>query len=159
MEESLSRKSGVFGEIKNYFQIPDIDIRTYSPLALAYIGDGIYDLVIRSMVVGHGNTKASQLHQHTSHLVKAHTQSEMMEYLLPVLTEEEEDYYRRGRNAKSPTMAKNATMGDYRRATGFEALMGYLYLTDQFTRLMELVNTGLRGIGAREAVGERQEQI
>ncbi len=158
MEESLIRESGVFGEIKKYFQIPDIDIRTYSPLALAYIGDGIYDLVIRSMVVGHGNTKASHLHQHTSHLVKAHTQSEMMEYLLPVLTEEEEDYYRRGRNAKSPTMAKNATMGDYRRATGFEALMGYLYLTDQFARLMELVNTGLRGIGAKEAVGERQEQ-
>lgn len=143
MEESLNVQLEIFGEIKKYFHIRDIDIRTYSPLTLAYIGDGIYDLVIRSIVVGHGNTKASQLHQHTSHLVKAHTQSEMMEYLLPVLTEEEEDYYRRGRNAKSPTMAKNATMGDYRRATGFEALMGYLYLTGQFQRLLELVNTGL----------------
>mgnify|MGYP002710418774 FL=1 len=155
MEESLSVQMEIFGEIKKYFHIRDIDIRTYSPLTLAYIGDGIYDLVIRSIVVGHGNTKASQLHQHTSHLVKAHTQSEMMEYLLPILTEEEEDYYRRGRNAKSPTMAKNATMGDYRRATGFEALMGYLYLTDRFQRLMELVNAGLTGIGAEEAAGEQ----
>ena len=155
MEESLSVQMEIFGEIKKYFHIRDIDIRTYSPLTLAYIGDGIYDLVIRSIVVGHGNTKASQLHQHTSHLVKAHTQSEMMEYLLPILTEEEEDYYRRGRNAKSPTMAKNATMGDYRRATGFEALMGYLYLTDRFQRLMELVSAGLTGIGAEEAAGEQ----
>ena len=158
MEESLNVQLEIFGEIKKYFHIRDIDIRTYSPLTLAYIGDGIYDLVIRSIVVGHGNTKASQLHQHTSHLVKAHTQSEMMEYLLPVLTEEEEDYYRRGRNAKSPTMAKNATMGDYRRATGFEALMGYLYLTGQFQRLLELVNTGLAGIGADDAA-EKEEMI
>lgn len=154
MEESLKEQTAIFTQIKKYFHISDIDIRTYSPLALAYIGDGIYDLAIRSIIVGHGNTKASQLHQHTSHLVKAHTQSAMMEYLLPVLTEEEEDYYRRGRNAKSPTMAKNATMGDYRRATGFEALMGYLYLTDRFERMLELVNTGLAGIGADEAVRE-----
>ncbi|MCD7980864.1 MAG: ribonuclease III [Clostridiales bacterium] len=129
-----------------------MDIRTYSPLTLAFIGDGIYDLVIRSVVVGRGNTRPGQLHSHTSHLVKAHTQSEMMEYLLPELTEEEENYYRRGRNANSPTVAKNATVGDYRRATGFEALMGYLYLTDQFDRLLFLVNEGLKGTGAEEAV-------
>lgn len=152
MEESLIEQTKVFYDIKHFFHVEDVDIRTYSPLTLAYIGDGIYDLVIRSIIVGHGNTKTSQLHQHTSHLVKAHTQSEMMEYLLPELTKEEENYYRRGRNAKSPTMAKNATMGDYRRATGFEALMGYLYLTDQFERLLYLVNTGLQGIGADEAV-------
>lgn len=148
MEESLRIHTKIFGEIKDYFHMKDIDIRTYSPLTLAYIGDGIYDLVIRSVVVGHGNTKASQLHQHTSHLVKAHTQSAMMEYLQPVLTKEEEDYYRRGRNAKSPTMAKNASMGDYRRATGFEALVGYLYLTDQFERLLYLIKVGLKGVGA-----------
>ena len=154
MEEGISAQMSIFGEIKSFFKIKEVDVRTYSPLALAYIGDGIYDLLIRSVIVGHGNTKASQLHQHTSHLVKAHTQSEMMEYLLPLLTEEEEDYYRRGRNAKSPTMAKNATVIDYRRATGFEALMGYLYLTDQFERMMELVNAGLTGMGADEAVLE-----
>ena len=67
----------------------------------------------------------------------------MIEKLLPVLTEEETEVYRRGRNAKSPTMAKNATMSDYRKATGFEALMGYLYLKDEFERLVELVKTGV----------------
>jgi ribonuclease-3 family protein len=67
----------------------------------------------------------------------------MMEVLLPILTEEEADIYRRGRNAKSYTMAKNATMADYRKATGFEALMGYLYLKDEFPRLVELVKYGI----------------
>ncbi|MCD8149467.1 MAG: ribonuclease III [Clostridiales bacterium] len=142
--------AGFFSEITRHFHIKDPNIRTYSPLTLAYIGDGIYDLVIRSIVVGRGNTRASQLHQHTSHLVKAHSQSQMMEYLLPELTEEEADYYRRGRNAKSPTMAKNATVSDYRRATGFEALMGYLYLTDQTQRLLYLVDLGLAGLKQEE---------
>lgn len=136
--------------IRNCFDIPDVDIRTYSPLTLAYIGDGIYDLIIRTMIVGRGNTKASQLHNHTSHLVKAHSQSVMMEYLMPELTEEEVAVYKRGRNAKSPTMAKNATMSDYRRATGFEALMGYLYLSDRFERIMELVPIGLEGLKKEE---------
>ena len=129
--------------IKEQFGIAEVDIRTYSPLTLAYIGDGIYDLVIRSMIVAQGNTKASQLHNHTSHLVKAHSQSAMMEYLLPVLSEEEEAVYKRGRNAKSPTMAKNASMSDYRRATGFEALMGYLYLKEDYTRMLTLVRMGI----------------
>ena len=114
--------------IKEQFNIKEVDIRTYSPLTLAYIGDGIYDLVIRSIVVGRGNTRASQLHNTTSKVVKAHTQAMMIEALSHMLTEVEMDVYRRGRNAKSPTMAKNATMADYRKATGFEALMGYLYL-------------------------------
>lgn len=136
--------------IREQFQIPDVDVRTYSPLTLAFIGDGIYDLIIRSKIVGEGNTRASQLHQHTSHLVKAASQSAMLEYMIPLMTEEEEGVYRRGRNAKSPTMAKNATMKDYRRATGFEALMGYLYLTDQMERLVELVKAGLAGLKEEE---------
>ncbi len=151
MEESLMQDCRIFSQIKQYFSVGDVDIRTYSPLTLAYIGDGIYDLVIRSLIVGQGNTRASQLHQHTSHLVKAHTQSEIIEYLLPQLNAEEENIYRRGRNAKSPTMAKNATVGDYRRATGFEALMGYLYLTDQFERMCFLIKTGLNGTGHAES--------
>lgn len=69
-----------------------MDVATYSPLALAYIGDGIYDLVIRSIVVGKGNTKASRLHQTTSHLVKAHAQATMMETLTPMLTEDERKF-------------------------------------------------------------------
>ena len=75
--------------------------------------------------------------------ISLYTQAEMIEKLLPMLTEEEAEVYRRGRNAKSPTMAKNATMSDYRKATGFEALMGYLYLKDEFERLVELVKTGV----------------
>ena len=132
--------------IKEQFGIKDVDIRTYSPLTLAYIGDGIFDIVIRSVVVGKGNTKASQLHKHTSSIVKAHTQAVMIEALEPHLTKEEADIYRRGRNAKSPTMAKNATMADYRKATGFEALMGFLYLKDEFERLVELVKIGADGL-------------
>ena len=133
--------------IKEQFGIKDVDIRTYSPLTLAYIGDGIFDIVIRSVVVGKGNTKASQLHKHTSSIVKAHTQAVMIEALEPHLTKEEADIYRRGRNAKSPTMAKNATMADYRKATGLEALMGYLYLSDDFERVVELTKLGAQLIG------------
>ena len=133
--------------IKEQFGIKDVDIRTYSPLTLAYIGDGIFDIVIRSVVVGKGNTKASQLHKHTSSIVKAHTQAVMIEALEPHLTKEEADIYRRCRNAKSPTMAKNATMADYRKATGLEALMGYLYLSDDFERVVELTKLGVQLIG------------
>lgn len=150
MEESITKTCPVFSAIREDFHLPNHDIHSYSPLTLAYIGDGIYDLIIRSVIVGQGNTRAGQLHQHTSHLVKAHTQAEMMEHLIPSLTEEENGYYRRGRNAKSPTMAKNATMADYRKATGFEALMGFLYLTDQYDRMIELIRIGLNGIGAVE---------
>lgn len=136
-------EKGIDAYIKEQFHIAPVDIRTYSPLTLAYIGDGIYDLIIRSIVVGKGNTKASNLHKETSRMVKAQAQAKMIELLLPYLTEEEADIYRRGRNAKSPTMAKNATMSDYRKATGFEALMGYLYLKDEFVRLVELVKIAL----------------
>ena len=73
----------------------------------------------------------------------------MIEALLPFLTEEETEIYRRGRNAKSPTMAKNATVADYRKATGFEALMGWLYLRDEFERLVELVKTGAEQLNLR----------
>lgn len=133
---------GIDSYIREQFEVPDVDIRTYSPLALAYIGDCVFDLVIRSVVVGKGNTRANQLHQRTSQIVKAHTQALMIEYLQDQLTEEETEIYRRGRNAKSPTMAKNATMADYRKATGLEALVGYLYLTDRFERVVELVRIG-----------------
>lgn len=142
-------EKGIDAYIRKQFDIKEVDIRTYSPLTLAYIGDGIFDLVIRSIVVGQGNTRANELHRKTSRIVRAHTQAEMMEQLLPLLTEEESDIYRRGRNAKSTTMAKNATMADYRKATGFEALMGYLYLSDQFERILFLVKEGLRAINQK----------
>ncbi len=133
--------------IKEQFNLKEVDIRTYSPLALAYIGDGVFDLIIRTIVVGRGNTRANKLHCRTSHIVKAHTQAMLAEKLLPYLTEEENSVYRRGRNAHSPTMAKNATVADYRKATGLEALVGYLYLTEQFERILFLVKEGLEELG------------
>ena len=141
MEKGLNRF------IREEFEIADVDIRTYSPLTLAYIGDGIFDLVIRTVVVGKGNTSANQLHYRTSHVVKAATQAAMIQSLSEELTPEEADVYRRGRNAKSHTMAKNASVADYRSATGFEALMGYLYLTDQTKRMMDLIQQGLKNCG------------
>ena len=122
------------------------DIRTYSPLALAYIGDGIYDLVIRTMVVVKANMPAQKLHQMTIQYVSARAQSGIIQNLLQagILTEEEMDIYRRGRNAKPHTMAKNATVAEYKQATGFEALLGYLYLTGHMERLLELVKEGIR---------------
>lgn len=143
MEEGLNQF------IKEKFGIGGVDIRTYSPLTLAYIGDGIFDLVIRTIVVARGNTSANQLHYHTSHVVKAATQAAMIQGLLKELTEEEENIYRRGRNAKSHTIAKNASVSDYRNATGFEALMGYLYLNDQTERMMQLIQTGLKNCNIR----------
>lgn len=137
-------EKGIDSYIKQQFGIGEVDIRTYSPLTLAYIGDGIFDLVIRSVVVGRGNTSVNRLHYRTSHIVRANTQARMLDALEPFLSEEEADICRRGRNAKSPTMAKNATVADYRKATGFEALMGYLYLTDNFERLIELTKSAVK---------------
>ena len=136
-------EKGIEAYIKEQFHLPDVDIKSYSPLALAYIGDSIFALIIRTIVVGKGNTKASQLHKRTSQVVKASAQSQMVEKLLPLMTPEEETIYKRGRNAKSPTMAKNATMAEYRRATGLEALMGFLYLDNQFERIVELIQTAM----------------
>lgn len=137
MEESIVDR------IRETFPMKEVDIRTYSPLTLAYIGDGIFDLVIRTLVVAKGNTSANQLHRTTSQIVKAHSQAMMAQAIGDVLSPEEADVYRRGRNAKSHTMAKNASVTDYRSATGFEALMGYLYLTRQEDRMMELISYGM----------------
>lgn len=129
--------------LRESFGFQDADLRTYSPLTLAYIGDAVYELVIRTLLVKHGHAQTNWLHKKASSLVKASAQAEMIEKLLPVLTEDEEAVYRRGRNAKSYTMAKNATMSDYRKATGFEALMGYLYLKEDLGRMIELIRLGL----------------
>jgi len=132
----------MFEYLKEQFDIQEVDIKTYSPLTLAYMGDGIYELIVRTILVKRKNCPAHKLHNQASQLVKAAAQSAIIQELLTELTEEEAAVYRRGRNAKSPTMAKNATMGDYRRATGFEALMGYLYLKGEMKRAIDLVKMG-----------------
>lgn len=145
MEESLG--ISLLGQIKQVFGCKEQDVRAYSPLTLAYIGDAIYDLIIRSVVVERGNRAANDLHKRTTRYVKAEAQAKMIVALQEELTEEEEAVYKRGRNAKSYTSAKNASIGDYRKATGFEALMGFLYLTDQTDRMLYLVKRGIELAG------------
>ena len=130
-------------ELAEGFRLPPLDVKQYSPLTLAYIGDAIYELVIRTILVRRGNTQVNKLHKQASGLVKAEKQSEMIGLLEEELTEEELHIYRRGRNAKSNTSAKNASIVDYRRATGFEAVMGYLYLKGNYSRMLELIRKGL----------------
>ncbi len=143
MEESVT----ILEAIKRDFACGEIDIRTYSPLALAYIGDAIYDLVIRTIVVERGNTSANKLHKKTVNYVNARIQAQMIEALTDELTEEEETVYRRGRNAKSYTTAKNASVIEYRKATGFEALCGYLYLTGKQERMLALIKKAVALVG------------
>ena len=141
MEESI------ISRCREFLELEERDPNGYSPLVLAYIGDGVYELVIRTKVVNRGNTQVNKMHKVTSGLVKAQTQAQMYLLLEEELTEEERAVYRRGRNAKSATMAKHATMRDYRMATGFEALMGWLYLSGRLDRLTGLVSLGLKKMG------------
>ena len=143
---------------KEAMKLKEVEAREYSPLALAYLGDAVYELAIRTFVMNHGNTQVNKMHKKTAGLVKAEAQANFYKVLEEELTEEEKAVYRRGRNAKSVTKAKHATMKDYRMATGFEALMGYLYLTEQMERMAELLGHGLKKLGeleedAQECIG------
>ena len=140
MEESLR-----YSDILNKWNKERIDIRTYSPLTLAYIGDDVYDMVIRSLMIASGNASVNKLHQRTAKRVKAESQSFMAHRMTEegFFDEEELDIYRRGRNAKSHTIAKNASVSDYRSATGFEAVIGYLYMQDRIGRIYEIIEYGL----------------
>lgn len=125
------------------FKLSEVNAKQYSPLTLAYIGDCIYDLVIRTIVVSKANAPVNKLHREVSSLVKANAQMRMLHAIEGEFTEEEMAVYKRGRNAKSFTSAKNATIVDYRTATGLEALVGYLYLNNQMDRIVELIELGL----------------
>ncbi len=136
MEQSLSY-------MKEQLGIKEVDIRTYSPLALAYIGDCVFDMLIRTIIVSKGNMAVQKYHKKVSALVNAHAQAEMITALEPELTEEEQNIFKRGRNSKPSTMAKNASAKEYKTATGMEALLGYLYLTNQYTRLIDIVKRSI----------------
>ena len=129
----------ILNAIRQEFVCKEVDIRAYSPLTLAYIGDAIYDLIIRTIVVERANRPANKLHKTVVRYVNAGTQAQMIMALEEELTEEEKAVYHRGRNAKSYTSAKNASIADYRKATGLEALFGYLYLQGEMDRLLMLV--------------------
>ena len=127
MEEKLivEDNKDFIGIIRQVLDVKQVDVMSYSPLTLAYIGDDAYDLVIRTYLLGKGNMPVNKLNRMADGLVRAKAQ------------------YKRGRNAKSYTKAKNATVADYRRATGFEALMGYLYLQGRYVRMVELIRAGI----------------
>ncbi len=145
MEEKLivEDNKDFIGIIRRVLDVKQVDVMSYSPLTLAYIGDDAYDLVIRTYLLGKGNMPVNKLNRMADGLVKAKAQSDMMDVIEPMLDEEEHAVYKRGRNAKSYTKAKNATVADYRRATGFEALMGYLYLQGRYVRMVELIRAGI----------------
>ena len=129
----------LFGIIRKKMELKEINVNDYSPLTLAYIGDGIYEIVVRTIIVDEANRQVNKIHKASSQLVKAQSQAKMIHLIMDMLTEEEKSIYKRGRNAKAVTRAKNASMSDYRVATGFEALMGWLYLSGQSDRMMELI--------------------
>ena len=121
----------LFGIIRKKMELKEINVNDYSPLTLAYIGDGIYEIVVRTIIVDEANRQVNKIHKASSQLVKAQSQAKMIHLIMDMLTEEEKSIYKRGRNAKAVTRAKNASMSDYRVATGFEALIGWLYLSGQ----------------------------
>jgi ribonuclease-3 family protein len=112
--------------------------RQYSPLALAYLGDGVYELFVRSHVLKQGNCQNHKLHEKSKDFVSCAAQERFLNLLMPELTEAEQEVVRRGRNAKSHSKPKNADYGTYHAATGFEALWGYLYLAEEQERLEHL---------------------
>lgn len=124
------------------------DAKLLNGLALAYIGDGVYDLHIREHLLNEGNTKPNQLHGQATQFVSARAQAHLIDLMLEqeLLSEDELSYFKRGRNAKSYSKAKNASAADYSKSSGFEALMGYLYLTKQQERLETLIQWSIQTI-------------
>ena len=118
----------------------EYDVNQLSPLVWAYIGDSIYEIFIRNNLVSKMNVKPHRLHIETIKFVKAKAQADTLEKIKPFLTEKELEIVKRGRNAESHHVAKNATVAEYSHATAFEALIGYLYLTKQDERLEEILN-------------------
>ena len=126
--------------MENYFE-PNMTIREInqiSALGLAHCGDAVFELLVRTWLCAHGGAKAKNLHRETVRFVSAPAQAERVERLLPLLTEEEQDFYRRGRNAHVNGVPKNATREQYSKATGLECLFGALYLLGRRERINEL---------------------
>jgi ribonuclease-3 family protein len=140
----MEKGVGLPQDILESFDCREQDVRNFSPLTLAYIGDCVYELIVRTMVVERGNRPPRKLHNESSEFSKAGTQRKIYEALLDEVTKEEADILRRGKNAHFHTKAKNATVLEYRSATALEALLGYLYLTGKMERVLELLKIGLR---------------
>ena len=129
----------IFEKISQELPVKPGDINSYSPLALAYVGDAVYELYIRTLLLSRGNAPVHKLHRQSVAFVKAKAQSDIVHKLMERLDPVEQDVVRRGRNAKSGTIPKNADVADYKYATGFETLLGYLYIKQDFARLLEVL--------------------
>ena len=129
--------------VNEIFNSKEVRPNEYSPLALAFIGDSVFDLVIKSVIVEKANCQVNKLQNKTSKIVRATTQALIVDALKDELSKEEANIYRRGRNAKPYTKAKNASYSEYCKATGLEALVGYLYLKGETKRLVSLIKLGL----------------
>ena len=138
--------SDIFEIIKQNMDLSDIDTVNYSPLTFAFIGDAVYEVVIRTMIVDEANRSANDLHKESSNYVKASTQAKLSEILMDDFDEDELAVFKRGRNAKINTKAKNASLSEYKKATGFEAVIGYLYLEGKTDRMIELIKKGLEAL-------------
>ena len=123
---------------------------TYSPLALAYIGDGVYEIFVRTYVVNRGNMPVNKMHKASRELVRASSQAKIYFLIEDMLTEAEDAVLRRGRNAKSVSIPKNGNVNEYRHATGLEALIGYLYIEGKVERIKELIDAGLEKLLSEE---------
>lgn len=133
----------IFTEFLRRLEIEPKDIKTYSPLRLAFLGDNVFDLFIRYMTVANGNTPVNQYHRKVTAYVKAQGQVQFYEKIKDVLTEEEQAVFKRGRNAKTVHVPKHANREEYATATGLETLVGYLFLKGDGQRLMELMVKGV----------------
>lgn len=135
MEENL----GVFLKVGKV--MTELEARNLNPLSLAYIGDAVYELFIRTMIFR--NLPPNQLNREAKKYVAAYAQADFAEKIMYILSEDEIYFLKRGRNKKQNTMAKNQSVGDYKIATGVETLFGYLYITGKHERMVELLERGL----------------
>ena len=134
------------------FDLEPKQTEQYSPLTLAYIGDCVYELIIRTKLVCQMNAPVDKLNRVGSTWAKAATQSRIIEAVTGMLTDEELAVYKRGKNAHTANRSRSATAGEYRRATGFESMIGYLYIKNEFDRIMEIVKAGFEAAGGKNEI-------
>lgn len=135
MEEGL-------GCILESFDITLPDTGCYSPVILAYIGDAVYETVVRTVIISKGNKSVKKLHTQATEYTSAAGQAKLFRNIKDLLSEEEYTIFKRGRNSNSHSSAKNASVSDYRHATGLETLLGFLYINGNYKRVVELIKSG-----------------
>lgn len=140
-----------FESTVNKFDMPERDVDALPPLVLAYIGDAVYGVYVRTMLIANGGVNVHTLHVRSIEFVSAEAQAENLRRILPSLTFEEQEVVRRGRNSNPATVPKHAEINEYRYATGFESLLGYLFLKKRLKRLTEVLSLSANKIGQEES--------